>query len=206
MDGLRTFGVAGVGGSVVIALVPAVVAAQAPALMAPPDPIPRWLVLGLIMLVPAVVGAIGVRWRNRAVLVASAGACLPVSILSIATLPIVIPALLFLAAARAAGPTAPRRSWLAAVAIVVLVGSSLFGLITSTETRCWLAFEGPSGMEFRIVTEADAGQPLGGPGGPVAAGCDGGQFAARSVGLAAVLGAGAVAVAFAATRRRPPAT
>ncbi|HEU0236415.1 MAG TPA: hypothetical protein VFR14_08255 [Candidatus Limnocylindrales bacterium] len=202
VDSLRSPGVAAIGGSVVIALVPAVVAAQA-GRTEPAEAIPHWLVLGLIMLGPAVIGAIGVARRSRAALVAAAGSCIPVSVLSVATMPIVVPALLFLVAARAAPPASRPTSWLAAMAAAVLAGGSLFALILNTETRCWLAFETAAGMDYRVVSEADAARPLGGPGGPVAAGCDGGEFTARGVLVAAALFGGAVAAAGAASRGRP---
>ena len=203
MDQVRAYGLAACGGVGVVAFVPLLVAARAPAGIGPPETLPRWLVLGMVIAAPAIVGAIGVRRRDRALLIAAAGLCLPLSMLSVATLPLAIPALLFLVAALSAEAALPRSAWLVTVAVVGLGVGSLVGLLDNTETRCWLAFDTPTGLAYRDATEAETEQPIGGPGGPIAAGCDGGALTIRGVGLAAVLAIGAVGLAIAAPRPRP---
>jgi hypothetical protein len=178
--------------------VPSLVAFDNRDIIGPAEPLPRWLVLGLLILVPAIVGALGVRRRDAALLVAAAGACLPVGVLSVATMPILIPALLFLAAASAAQTAVVPRAWLVPVAVVGLMIGAYVGLLANTETRCWLGFDSPAGLVYRDATEAEVERPLGEPGGPVAAGCDSGALTIRGIGLAAVLAAGAVAAAAAA--------
>jgi hypothetical protein len=207
MDRARTYGRGACGGVVIVAFVPLLVAFENRDAIGPAEIPPRWLVLGLLILVPAIVGALGVRRRDGALLVAAAGACLPIGVLSVATMPILIPALLFLVAAPATGTAVRRRTWLVPVAIVGLTIGAYAGLLVNTETRCWLGFESPTGIVYRDATRAETELPIGGPGGPVAAGCHGGALTVRGAGLAAVLAIGAVALAVVAPRpiRRYPA-
>lgn len=205
MDRTRAYGLGACGGVVVVALVPLLVALSDRDEIGPPDVFPRWLVFGLLFLVPGIVGALGVRRRDAALLVGAAGATVPIGFLSVATMPILIPALLFVAAAAATQAATARRAWLVAVAVVGLTIGALGGLLANTETRCWLAFATPTGLAYRVVPEAETEKPIGGPGGPVAAGCDGGTLTVRGAGLAAVLAIGAVALAVVAPRPRQPA-
>ena len=203
MDRLRAYGVAACAGILVVALVPALVAVRWPDPFGPPDPIPRWLVLGLVVAAPAAIGAIGIHRRDRALLVAAAGLCLPLGLLSVATLPILIPAALLLVAAVMANASGRRFGWLVAIAIVALGVGSLAGLLGTTETRCWLAVDTPSGLIYREATEAEIEGPIGGTGGPVGAGCDGGALTIRGVALWTSLTLGGVALALVSPRPGP---
>jgi hypothetical protein len=88
-------------------------------------------------------------------------------------------------------------------AVVGLMTGAYVGLLANTETRCWLGFDTPTGLVYRDATEAETQLPIGGPGGPVAAGCDGGALTVRGAGLAAALAIGAVALAVVAPRSHP---
>jgi hypothetical protein len=206
MDRLRAYGFGACAGILVVALVPLLVAISRPDPLGPPDLVPRWLVLGLAIAVPALIGAIGTRQRDPALLIAAACLCLPFGILSFATIPILIPAVLLVVAAASVDGSRGRLGWLRAIAIVALGVGALTGLLGTTETRCWLAFDSPSGMSYRVATEAEAGGPIGGPGGPVAAGCDGGALTMLGATLWASLTLVGLVLAVASPRRHraPP--
>ena len=194
------FGRAAIGGVLVIASVPLLIALGPVSSLEPPETIPRWLVLGILIALPAVVGWIGLRRADAALLVAAGFACLPLMFMSIATFPLLIPAVLFIASATQARQRPRPATALAGVLIVGLVVASLTALLTTTETRCWLAFEtAGGGYVYRDATADEAEGPIGGPGGgPIAAGCAGGALTLDGIALAALLGVGSVALALAA--------
>jgi len=204
MDRLRTFGLAATGGVLVVATIVLVVGSQSGGDIGPPETAPRGLVLGLLVSVPAVIGFVGVRRRDPVLLIAAAGASLGagLTLASIVTLPLVIPALLFVLAA--VGGTAPARraTWIVAVAIAGLSLGALVGLVANAETQCWVAYPSDGGYVYRQVPEAETQQVMGGAGMPVAAGCGGGALTVRGVGLAAVLAIGSIALAFGAPKPR----
>ena len=206
MDRVRTYGLAGVGGVFVVATVVVGIAGRDAGELSPPEVIPRGFVLGLLLGVPAVIGAIGVRRRDAALLVAAGLAALVPAWLSVITLPLVIPAVALLVAA--ANATRPERltGWLLTVAIVALQVGALVAPFTNTEQRCWLAYESPAGLVYREATEAESHGPFGLPGGPVGSSCDGGALTERGVALAAVLAIGALALVGASSRRRREVT
>jgi hypothetical protein len=65
-----------------------------------------------------------------------------------------------------------------------------------------VAYPSGGGYEYRFVPVYE-GLEMGGPGQPVAGGCDGGALTERGVALAGVLGVGALTVAFGVPKRRP---
>ena len=80
--------------------------------------------------------------------------------------------------------------------IVSLQAGAVFGLLSTTESRCWLAYSrAGGGYEYRIVPELESSPIMGGPGQPVASGCGGSTVTYAGIGLAAVFAAGAVAIA-----------
>jgi hypothetical protein len=206
MDRLRTFGLAAAGGVLAVATIVFVVGSQSGGDIGPPAVVPRGLALGLLVSVPAIIGLLGVVRRDPVLLIAAAGASLGagLTLASIVTLPLVIPALLFVLAA--VGGTAPARraTWLIAGAIVGLQIGALVGLVANTEAQCWVAYESDTGLVYRQVSEAETQQLMGGAGLPVAGGCDGGALTVRGVGLAAVLVIGSIALAFGAPRPLQP--
>jgi hypothetical protein len=203
MDRVRAFGLAASGGVAVVAVMVCAIGSSSGGTYSPPDSVPRGVVLALLFSVPGVIGLVGVRRRDRALLVAAAVASLVPSALSVATLPLVIPAILFIVSAADATASTRRPTWLVATAIVALGIGSLVGLLATTETRCWLAYNTPNGVVTRDATERDVEGPLGGPGGPFAGGCDGGALTVRGAGLALVLAIGSAVLAFAAPRPGP---
>ena len=206
MDRLRIFGLAAAGGVLAVARIVLVVGSRAGDDIGPPETVPRGLVLGLLVSVPAVIGLLGVVRRDPVLLIAAAGASLGagLTLASIVTLPLVIPALLFVLAA--VGGTAPARraTWIVAVAIAGLQVGALAGLLANPEVKCWVAYPSDGGYVYRVVPQSETTQTMGGPGQPVAGGCDGGALTVRGVGLAAVLAIGAVAPSFVAPRPRSP--
>jgi hypothetical protein len=202
MDRVLTYGLAGVGGIFVVATVVLGIAGRDAGDVAPPEAIPRGLVLGLLFSVPAVIGAIGVRRRDAVLLAAAGVAALAPAWLSVATLPLVIPALLLLVASGSATRPGRARQWLVALAVVGLQAGAIAGLLGTTEPRCWVAYPSGGGYEYRFVPVYE-GLEMGGPGQPVAGGCDGGALTERGVALAGVLGVGALTVAFGVPKRRP---
>ena len=199
MDRVRAFGLAAVGGVFVIATVVLGVAGRNSDEIQPPEAVPRGVALGLLFLVPAIVGTVGVRRRSSVVLLGAGIATLAAVPLSVATVALAIPALLFIAAGASAAPPTRGATWLAAAAIVALQIGAIVGLLSTTETRCWVAYQSGGGYVYRTVPTTDAGQTMGGPGQPVAGGC-GGELTERGAALAGVLAIGAVAVALATPR------
>jgi len=203
VDRVRTYGLAGVGGIFVIATVVVGIAGRDGGGLSPPETIPRGLTLGLLFGVPAVIAAIGVRRRNAVLLAAAGLAALAPAWLSVATLPLVIPAVALLVAAASA--TRPERfvGWLLTVAIVALQVGALVAIFSNTEQRCWLAYESPTGLVYRQATEAESHGPFGMPGGPVGSSCDSGALTEQGAALAGVLSLGALALALGLPKRRP---
>ena len=197
---------AAAGGVLAVATVVLVVGSQAGGDIAPPAAVPRGLVLSLLVSVPAIIGLLGIVRRDPVLLIAAAGASLGAALTlgSIITLPLVIPALLFVLAA--VGGTAPARraTWIVAVAIAGLSLGAFAGLFANTEAHCWVAYPSDGGYSYRMVSESETSQMMGGPGQPVAGGCDGGALTVRGVGLAAVLAIGSIALAFGAPKPRQP--
>lgn len=202
IDRAWVFGIAASGGVVVITLVISASAARSGGDIGPPSASLRSVVVGLLLVLPGIVGLIGALRRDRALLVGAALGCLVVVPLSYAALPYPIPAAMFLFAATDPSCSARRWTWLIGAAIVALALGSFAGLLANTEERCWVAFERTNGLVYQDVVEAETHE-LGGPGGPIAAGCDGGALTARGVALAGALWIGAVGLAIAAPRPRP---
>ncbi|MCI0344081.1 MAG: hypothetical protein L0221_01375 [Chloroflexi bacterium] len=200
MDRVRTYGLAGVGGILVIPTIVFAIGARDEG-YGPPETVPRAFVLGLLFAVPAVIAALGVARRSAPLLAAAGLAALAPAWLSVATLPLVIPALLLIVAAASAARPERRSGWLVAIAIVALQVAALVAVFTNTEQRCWLAYESPGGLIYREASEAETHGLFGLPGGPVGGGCDGGALTERGVALAAVLSLGGLALAFASRRR-----
>jgi hypothetical protein len=215
----------------------------------PPEPFPRGIALFLLLLLPAMIGALGAVSADRALLAAAAILAAAGSVIAFSGITIVFlaSALCFAVAAGAGAAAAPRPrrpAWAsaailivggavvvvavlrigifalplivlgvlalslagvrrqgialvggAAVLLIVLAGVGAgWALLGLTETRCWEAYQTPSGIEYRSVPESTT-HVVASPE-MIAAGCDSGSLTARGAGIAAVLGLGAVAVAF----------
>lgn len=206
MDRVRTYGLAGAGGVFVIATVVVALGTRSDSDVSPPEVVPRGLVLGLLFVVPAIVGLLGVSRRDPVLLAAAGVAAVAPSWLSVATLPLILPGVLLLAASAGATRTEPRSRWLVALLIVGLQVGALAALLGTAENRCWVAYPSAGGYTYQFVAESESSPVMGGAGQPVAAGCDGGSFTEAGVGLAGVLAVGSLALAFGAPSRRREAT
>lgn len=92
----------------------------------PPEPVPRALALGLLFVLPAIVGGIGVAGRDRALLAAAAILTSAGSVLAFSgvTLIFLAPALIFaVAAGEPEVPPSSQRRPLVVTALVLLIGS-----------------------------------------------------------------------------------
>jgi hypothetical protein len=199
MDRVRTYGLAGVGGLLVVVAVLVMLNLQNGGPQ-PPMLTSGLLIAGLLLVLSAI-ATVGVRRRSSVLLTAAGLSALVPAWLSVALFPLAVVAALFLiAAARADRPT-ERGAWLVAVAIVAVNVASLASLLSLTETRCWVGFPASAGYRWEFVPELQASGPFGGPGQPVVGGCDEGVPTTAAIGLVAVFGIGALAVAF--SPRRP---
>ena len=179
----------------------------------PPQSVPRWLALGLLFSLPAVIGALGATSGRRALLAAAAALSGAGTLMSFSglTLVFVLPTLLFAAGALAAPPARrdgvsrqPIASKLAgavvAVSVVALGIGAAVALLSTTEMVCWEAYRTPAGIEYRSA-------PPGGNGLTVSpdalgSGCNEGELSLRGAAAAVVLSLAAVLIAGFASRRR----
>ncbi len=203
-DPARVLGLAAAGATVAISMVIAWAGSRSDGDVAPPPWLSRSLLLAVLLCTPAVSGFIGAWRRDRALLVGAAVGTLIWIPLSFAAIPFAIPAILFLGAAFGSASRSRWQTWLIALAIAALGAAAMVGLVMTSEQRCWVAYPGAAGLIYKDASEAETQQPKGGPGQPIANGCDDGVVTLRGVGLAAVLAIGAVALAVAAPRPRSP--
>lgn len=172
----------------------------------------------LIFLVPAVLfaGAAGATgsapstpsrplWR----LALFSALAVPVVILAVLRFGIfVIPAIVLLVLIFEAARGSARASLgnrLAGVGLAVVIGGLVIGsgwtLFSMTETRCWRAYQTPSGIEYRTAPEGEGGEIRLGQE-EIAGGCDSGELTPRGAALAALLALGAIGLAAFASRTK----
>lgn len=203
MDVPRTYGTVATGGVAVVAavIVGLGIGAQGSA-FGPPDRIVRGVILATIVAAPAIIGLLGARRRDPVLLAGAGLACIAISWISIATLALAVLGLLYLGAAWAARGARSGLGWLLAPVLAGLVVGGLATVLFTTEERCWVAIQRDGGgLEYRDVSPTEAGGPLGGPGLPVAGGCDSGVVTLP--GAIGGIGLPAAAVALGWARRRP---
>jgi hypothetical protein len=171
-----------------------------------------------MLMLPAVIAAIGAIRRSRPVLIAAALLCLAQSLVAFSgvTIPFVVPAFLLLALGGSGSEDgAPRRALLGGVLVVVLGLGAWAAALALTETTCWVARTGADGSVVYTsipVPESMTSGANSGSGefrlelGDLASGCDGGELTLLGAGVAGLFGIGAVVVAaLASTVSRPPA-
>ena len=198
LDRVRTYGLAGAGGLLVVVGVLVILNLQSGAPR--PPMITTGLLIAALLLIVSVIAVLGVRRRSGVLLAASGLSALIPAWLSVALLPLaVVAAMLLLAAARAERPTR-RAEWSVAFAIVGLNLMALAFLLSLTETRCWVGYPIANGYRWEVVAELLASGPFGGAGQPVVGGCDERVPTTAAIGLVTVLGIGALAIAVAAPR------
>jgi hypothetical protein len=162
----------------------------------PPTTVLRSLTLFGLFLLPAVVAAIGAVRRSRPLLVAAGVLTLGQSFIAFSgvTIPFVVPAVLLIAlGASGASAPAPRRAVIGAMVVIALGVGAWLVPFALTETSCWIARSGPDGSV--VYSSIPVSDTLTVQLEDLASGCDGGSFTVQGVGLAAVLGIGAAAMA-----------
>jgi hypothetical protein len=177
--------------------------------LAPPEEVPRPLMLAGLFLIPAAVAAIGAIRRSRPLLVAAGFICLGQATIAFSgvTIPFAIPAIVLVALGlEASGIANSRREIIGGIAVVVLGLAALTAPFALSETRCWIARTGADGAVVYFRAPVSNTMTLGV--GEVAGGCDGGALTVQGAALGAIFGIGAVAIAAlvstAPTHRREP--
>ena len=139
------------------------------------------IALGVLVAVPGVLGVLGIRLRRPVLLGAAAIVCVPLIILSVAALPIVLPATCFAIACHQAWPSVPLPQNRVLYAIVGCIALQVAAVVV------WLSGWGQ--YTYRYVNGGESGsyvRPL------------------HAI-LAVVLGVAACVVASVLTAERPPA-
>jgi hypothetical protein len=180
--------------------------------LGPPELVPRPVLLGALLMVPAVIAAIGALRRSRPILIAAGVLCLAQSFVSFAgvSLPFLVPAFVLLALGASGGSgESPRRAVVAGVLVIALGFAAWVAPFATTGTSCWVARAGADGTliyaPMPVPDGADSGSgsfQLGAT--EVASGCDGGTMTIEGATLAAIFGIGAVAVAALASMTLAP--
>ena len=175
-----------------------------------PAIVPRPLVIGLLLALPAALAAMGAFQGSRPILIAGGVLCLLQSIvgaLSGVTLGFLIPGILLISLGLSrSADDAPRptrgRDWLAAAIVVGLGIAAWVVPLALSETVCWIARTGPDGNPvYAIIPNTDS-MTLGV--GDLASGCDGGTFTLQGLMLAGVLAIGALGMAGVSSAPREP--
>jgi hypothetical protein len=183
--------------------------------LGPPEVVPRPILLGALLMLPAFVAAIGAIRRSRPILIAAGALCLGQSFIAFSgiTIAFVVPALLLFALGTSKGAVeAPPLAVIGGILVVVLGVAAWVAPFALTETTCWVARNGPDGTLIYAPIPVPENATNGSGGGSielglnpseVATGCDGGAMTLQGAGLAAVFGVGAVAVAALASTTAP---
>jgi hypothetical protein len=181
----------------------------------PPEVVPRPILLGALLVVPAFIAAVGAWRRSRPILVAAGVLCLAQSFVSFAgvTIPFLVPAFVLLVlGAGGRSEDTPRRAMVGGVLVIALGFAAWFAPFALTQTSCWIARAGPSGTVIYTPIPVPADTVFGTGGGhvelsldagDVGTGCDGGAVTIEGATLGAVFGLGAIAVATLASTMSP---
>lgn len=162
----------------------------------PPAPVPEMTFATLELLLAAAIGLIGAIRASRPLIGAAGGLVLPWGLMG--TL-LVVPAVLLLGACGLvpSGKSPTRGELVAGLLIVSLGYATLIVPALTRSARCWVALEGPAGVEYRSVDQLpdqlDAGQ--------AGAGCDGGVPSTGAFPVALLLAGSAVVVAIRSSAR-----
>lgn len=171
--------------------------------LGPPEAVPRPILLGGLLMVPAFIAAIGALRRSHPILIAAGVLCFAQSFVSFAgvALPFLVPGMLLLVLGASGGSAeTPRRAIVGGVFVIALGFAAWVAPFAMTETSCWVARAGADGtlIYARIPVPDDANSGSGsGRLSPteVASGCGGGTFTIQGAALAAIFAIGAVSVA-----------
>jgi hypothetical protein len=167
----------------------------------PPEDVPRALAIPALYATMGLLAIIGA-WRRRPAIVVAAGVlCLIGAIVSVATIPFVVPGVLLLvlgARIRAAAARHGPETVIAVAAVVLVVGAaaSLLGL---TEQRCWAATGSRASPTYTVIQCDDQGSIAAGSD-IFATGLASGVLSSRGGLVAAALLLGALTLAVATGR------
>jgi hypothetical protein len=186
--------------AVVVAAFPLIQAGGAPEFSGP-SLVPRPVIIGLLLGLPAALAAIATLRGSRPIFLTAGVLCLLQSIVgafSGVTLGFVIPGVLLVALGLERTPASPTsrtsaRAWLATLSVVGLGIAAWVAPFATSETVCWVASMGPDGAAvYRRIPESET---LTVGLNDIASGCDGGSFTLEGLLLAGFLGVGALAMA-----------
>lgn len=178
-----------------------------------PGFVPRGAVLLVLFALPGIVGLLGVAARRPALLVAAGLTSFVGAFIAFSgvTLIFLVPAAMFLVAAvllALTGRPAGFTAWLIAlgrlalsVLIVVLLVAAGASAILVTDSGCWSEYRSADGVRIELGPFIADGREMGGN--AMSMGCSTGYMSARGVGLGALLGTAALALALVVARRRP---
>ena len=171
-----------------------------------PDTVPRGLVIWALFSLPSLVGFVAVRKQRPALLLAAGAASGLGSIIAFSgvTLIFLVPATMFVTAglrlgARrfVAGETSVSADGLAqaglAIAVFVLIAGAGISALFTTESACWTTYRTPTGVRTEPGPYSTGEMTV--PEGAESAGCTNGLLSARGIGLGALMGLGALALA-----------
>lgn len=166
-----------------------------------------WLTVAFAL--PGVIAAIAAERRSGPLLITAGVLCFGQALIAFSgvALPFVVPAVYLIAlGARCAPSPDARRATLAGIGVIALVIAGWVAGLGLTETRCWVATQGPDGTyvytdvpatDEMLYGESGVGGAVGGASdGPtqVASGCDGGSPTVAGVGLGFLFASAAVAL------------
>lgn len=194
--------------AVAVAALPLIQGSMGPDGIDGPAFVPRPLVIGSLLALPAVIGTIAAVHGSRPLFIAAGVLCLFESFIAFSgvTLGFVVPALLLvmLGVRRSPGDRPSRiRARLGGVFIVGLGIAAWIVPFVLAETVCWIARSGVDGATVyeRVPNSDTMTLPLG----VIAGGCDGGSFTLEGLAVGGALFVGAIAMAWLAAATNSPA-
>lgn len=149
--------------------------ASQPRDLGPPEGVPRAVAIPALYATMGLLALMGSAQRRPAIVIAAGVLCFAGAILSVATIPFVVPGLLLIVlGARSLVPARTDRvePLIAAVAGILVLGAAV-AVLTLTETRCWQATGSPADPVYSTI-------PCGNEGGAVGSGATGGTPAFAS--------------------------
>lgn len=174
----------------------------------PPEDLPRALAIPALYATVGLLALIGAWQRRPAIVIVAGVLCLAGTILSVATIPFAVPALLFIGLGsriHAKDPRSGAEPVIAAAAGLLIVAGAI-AVLGLTETRCWQATGTAADPTYTVIACDEQDGAVGGslPGGTqaFASGSDGGALTSRGGVVEAVLLAGSLALVALSGRTR----
>lgn len=166
-----------------------------------PSIVPRPVIIGILLALPAGVAAMAALRGSRPMFVAAGVLCLLQSLVGVfsgVTLGFVVPGIVLIALGLEQAQTGPAGTigWRPVIAAALVIGLTIAAWVVPVatgETVCWVASTGPDGgLIYRIIPNSDT---LTVGINEVASGCAGGTFTLQGLMLGGVLAIGALALA-----------